>query len=188
LTLAGRGVDNLYVDTAIYQMRIVPAVLVALILTSPAMAEGLQIIEPPPELEATLNWPQAAIDSGWQPPAGLVKTATFTSLDPPRITVECDSGFALAQTVPGSAYDVVTVEGLPPSQYKIETLYHGRVAPITGGWINVRDRGVQVRGAASAGTQHFRLVYSRPGGLSFELGAPVKTYETQDFYLTTACK
>lgn len=171
-------------------MRVFPAVIAALIFTSPAavMAAGLQITEPPPELEATLNWPQAAIDSGWQPPADLVKTAAFTSLDPPRITVECNSGFALAQTVPGSAYDVIAVEGLPPSQYQIETAYYGRVALMNDRWVNVLDRGVQVHGAVTPGQQHFTLVYSRPGGLSFELGAPLKTYETQDFYLTTACK
>lgn len=109
-------------------MRTVPAVVAALILTSPVLAGGLEITEPPPELEATQSWPQAAIGSGWQPPVDLVRAATFTSLDPPRITAECDSGYALAQIVP-----TVTVEGLPPSQYKIESAYHGRVAPITGG-------------------------------------------------------
>lgn len=171
-------------------MRVFPAVVVALAFTSPAavMAAGLQITEPPPELEATLNWPQAAIDSGWQAPDDLVKSAAFTSLDPPRIAAECNSGFALAQIVPNSVSDVITVEGLPPSQYKVETAYYGHVVQVDGRWLNVRDRGLQVRGAVTPGQQHFTLVYSRPGGLSFELGAPLKTYETQDFYLTTACK
>lgn len=134
------------------------------------------------------TWPQRAIDSGWQPPADLIRAAVFTSLDPPRITAECNLGYALAQIVPGSTYDIVTVEGLPSSQYKIETAYYGRVAPINGRWINVQNRGVQVRGATSAGTQHFKLVYSRPGGLDFDLGAPIKVYEAQDFYLSTTCK
>lgn len=171
-------------------MRVFPAVVVALAFTSPAavMAAGLQITEPPPELEATLNWPQAAIDSGWQPPADLVKTAAFTSLDPPRITAECNSDFALAQTVPSSVYDVITVMGLPPSQYKVETAYYGHVVQVDGRWLNVRDSGVQVRGAATQGQQHFTLVYARPGGLDFDLMAPVKAYRTQDFNLTTTCR
>jgi hypothetical protein len=169
-------------------MRLFSAVLTATMLISPVMAGGLQFTKPPPELEAALNWPQTLIDSGWQPPADLVRAAAFTSLDPPRITAECNSDYALAQIVPGSAYDVVKVEGLPPSQYKIETAYYGHVVQVDGRWLNVRDRGLQVLGAATPGQQHFKLVYSRPGGLDFDLGAPVKAYDTEDFYLSTSCK
>lgn len=169
-------------------MRIVPTVLAALILTSPVMAGGLEITEPPPELEATQSWPQAAIDSSWQAPNDLVRAAAFTSLEPIRITAECNSDFALAQTVPSSVYDVVTVEGLLPTQYKVEPAYYGHVVQADGRWLNVRDRGLQVRGAAATGTQHFKVVYSRPGGLDFDLMAPVKAYRTQDFNLTTTCR
>ncbi|MGO6990388.1 hypothetical protein [Rhizobium johnstonii] len=170
-------------------MRIVPAVIAALIVASPAMAEGLLITEPPPELEAAYpGWPQKLKDSGWQPPADLVRAAAFTSLDPLRITAECNSGFALAQVVPDSAYDLIKVEGLPSSQYKIETTYYGHVVQVDGRWVNVQDSGLQVRGAATPGQQHFKLVYSRPGGLDFDLGAPVRAYDMEDFYLSTTCK
>lgn len=108
-------------------MRLLPTVIAALIFTSSARAEGLQITEPPPELETAYPaWPQEIKDSGWQPPADLVRAAAFTSLDPLRIATECNSGFALAQIAPGSAYDVIKVEGLPSPQYKIETAYYGR--------------------------------------------------------------
>lgn len=79
------------------------------------------------------------------------------------------------------------VEGLPPSQFKIAKAYYGRVILANGRWVNVQDLGLQVRGASTPAQQHFKLVYSRPGGKNFDPRAPLKTYGVDDFYLMTTC-
>lgn len=134
------------------------------------------------------TWPGRVIATGWQPPAGHVRAAPFIGLSPERVRLPCNSDFFLAQVISNAPYEVTTVEGLPSSQYKIETAYYGLVVPTNGGtWRNVMNLGVQIRGAARPGTQRFRIVTARPGGLNFDLGRPTKIYGVQDFYVETAC-
>lgn len=133
------------------------------------------------------TWPQQIYDTGWTPPPDTVRPAHFTDLDSGRIRMACNADFALAQIVPDAPYSV-TVNGLPTRQYKLATAHYGRVYQENGVWLSARDNGVQVRGAATGGMQHFKIVYARPGGLDYKPDAPMKAFDTQDFYLTTDCK
>ncbi|MGR9058972.1 hypothetical protein ACU8NH_24240 [Rhizobium leguminosarum] len=150
-------------------------------ISMPALAGGIPAGRDP-------TWPQRLYDSGYQSPSDVIRAAPFTGLDPERIRMTCNADFALAQTVPDAPYSV-TVNGLPTGQYKIETAHYGRVyQDKNGAWLSAKDKGVQIRGAATGGTQHFKIVYARPGGIDYDPDAPVKEFHTDDLYLTTDCK
>lgn len=143
------------------------------VVSMPALAGGITPTARDP------TWPQRLYETGYQLPSDVVTAAPFIALDPGRIKMACNADFALAQIVqPATSSDELTVEGLPPSQFKIATAHYGRVYQEHGVWLSAKDRGVQVRAARTNGTQLFQIVRIWANGHK----------DVDDFYLTTDCR